>query len=248
MRRVRDRMARWCLARAIATSGAAASAQAPSDEPVDAQPSEPRTDERAPDDARADEPERAEGDQEDAPRVDTWRWPGVVVWDLALRLAIPERMGFDRSIEGHGYDNVRLVPTVVAGLSVPAGVEWLWIGGQLGVRGRTWSHAEREDASMVGVDLLATVHARFLLGQVVELGAAVGGGAGWIAVVVNGVVSDQVVPRFNVQAELAFRVGRHFAIGPRVGWDYFVREGINAYGDSVDAGGPYFGLSLEGRE
>src|SRR5690606_21531245 len=97
----------------------------------------------------------------------------------------------------------------------PVGVEWLWLGGQLGVRGRTWSHGERDAASAVGVDLLVVARARFHIDHKVELGLTLGGGLGWLGVWVNGVGSDQIVPRFDVQADLAFAIGRHFALGDR---------------------------------
>jgi len=187
-----------------------------------------------------------EADRDETP---TWRWPGAIIWDLELRLAIPPDTGFDRSLGAHGYGNLRIIPALVAGLAVPVGVEWLWIGAQVGARGRTWDHPTRDSASLVGIDVLATVRARFLLGERVELGVSAGGGLGWIGTQVNGVLSDQLAPRFNVQLDLAFRAGDHFALGPSVGWDYFqTPSAVNAYGDGVDAGGPYFGLSVEGRE
>ncbi len=200
-----------------------------------------------PDEHAAAEPgARAPEDREEAP---PWRWPGAIIWDLELRLAIPPDTGFDRSLRAHGYGNVRVIPALVAGLAAPVGVEWLWIGGQVGVRGRTWDHAARDSVSLVGVDALVTVRGRFLLGERGELGVTTGGGVGWIGTWMNGVMSDQIAPRFNVQLDLTFRVRDHFALGPSVGWDYFqTPSAINAYGDGVEAGGPYFGLSVEGRE
>lgn len=191
-------------------------------------------------------PEEAHADTHAGPAP--WRWPGAVVWGTDLRVAIPPATDFDRALVAHDYGSTQALPTVATSLVVPVLVEWLWIGGQLGVRGRTWSHPTHDAASLVAFDLLAVVRARFALGDVVELGASVGGGLGWIGVWVNGVMADQLAPRFAVQGELAFRIGRHFALGPRIGWDYFQWSGVNAYGQSVDAGGPYFGLSLEGRE
>lgn len=201
---------------------------------------------------RDEEPSERSGESDaEAARPDApaWRWPGAVVWDLELRLGFPEETGFDRGLSAHGYGTFRIVPTVALGVAVPAFVEWLWIGGQVGVRGRTWDRVGREAASLVGADLLATVRARIAIGRSVEMGLVVGGGLGWMGTWVNGVLSDQLAPRFNVQADLAFRIGRHFALGPSGGWDYFQTPSpINAYGHGVDAGGFYFGLSLEGRE
>jgi hypothetical protein len=209
-----------------------------------AQTAEPR--EPAALDAPADDAAEVEESQ---PAAAPWRWPGTIIWDLELRLVFPPETGFDRSLAAHGYGTFRIIPALVAGIAAPVGVEWLWVGGQVGVRGRTWDHAARESASLVGVDLLATVRARFLVGQRVELGAVVGGGLGWIGTWVNGLMSDQLAPRFNAQLDLAFRIGDHFALGPSGGWDYFqMPSAINAYGDGVDAGGFYFGLSVEGRE
>jgi len=177
-----------------------------------------------------------------------WSWPGSVVWDLELRLAFPPETGFDRALFAHGYGAFRIIPALAMGVAVPV-VPWLWLGGQLGVRGRTWNHPERTHASLVGVDALATVRARIRVGSRVELGAVVGGGLGWIGTWVNGVLADQLAPRSNAQADVMFGIGRHFALGPSFGWDYFQTPSpINTYGHGVDAGGFYFGLSLEGRE
>lgn len=264
------RIGRWAFALALAmapaahaqtegasedTSDAAPSGVQPADaqpaeQPAEAQPIEPREEEPGeaqPSEAEPSEDPRAEGES-GAPAPPPWRWPGAVVWSIALRVGLPPQSSFDRALVSHGYGDVRAVPALVTGFALPAGVEWLWLGGQLGVRGRTWSHSEREDASMVGVDLLAVARLRFLLGERVELGVAVGGGVGWVGVWVNDVATDRVVGRFDARAELAFRVGRYFAVGPHVGWDYFQLEGINAYGSGADAGGPYLGLTLEGRE
>ncbi|MEZ4338860.1 MAG: hypothetical protein R3B82_19760, partial [Sandaracinaceae bacterium] len=125
---------------------------------------------------------------------------------------------------------------------------WLWLGGRFGMRGRHWTHPSRDSAVVSAGDLLVTAQVRFALGRVVELGVLLGGGAGVMVVEMNGVASDQVVGRFQVEAIAAFRVGRHFALGPRVGWGYFQWEGMNRYDHGLDIGGPYLGLSLEGRE
>lgn len=211
--------------------------------PGDAQPRD-----ATPADPSEAEPLTGAPPESGAPAAPPWRWPGLMVWSIALRLGVPPQSSFDRALVSHGYGDVHLVPALVTGFAIPAGVEWLWLGGQLGVRGRTWAHAEHEDASMVAVDLLAVARLRFLLGDRVELGVAVGGGVGWVGVWVNGVAADSAVGRFDVRGELAFRVGRHFAFGPHVGWDYFQLEGIGARPSTADAGGPYFGLTLEGRE
>jgi hypothetical protein len=177
------------------------------------------------------------------------RWPGSLVWDLEVRIGVPPGTTFDDSLRSHGYGDVRIIPALVAGLAFPTDIEWLWVGGEVGVRGRTWDHAVRDWASLVAADLLATVRARFLFGRHVELGLAIGAGVGWIGTWVNDVMSDQIAPRLSVQGELAFRAGRAFAIGPRIGWDFFQGpSAVNAYGDTIEAGGPYFGLSFEGRE
>ncbi|HEY8428375.1 MAG TPA: hypothetical protein VIL20_08370 [Sandaracinaceae bacterium] len=192
--------------------------------------------------------ERAEAQNDEGGAANAWRWPGTIVWELSLRGGAALDTDFDRALAAHGYGKLGFVPGVTAALSFPVGVEWLWLGGQIGARGRSWPHADRDAARAFGLDLLAFARARFRLHQRIELGLSIGGGLGWLDVRVNGVGSDQIVPRFEVQADLAFPIGRHFALGPRIGWSYFVREGINAYGHAVELGGPYFGLSLEGRE
>jgi hypothetical protein len=137
---------------------------------------------------------------------------------------------------------------VTFGVSLPIGVEWLWLGGRAGVRGRTWDHLYLEDASLLGVDLLVVLRARLLLGARIEIGVAVGGGLGWTGIWVNGTMIDQFLPRFDVAAELAIGIGDHFSIGPRFGWVYFQWSGLNEYGHGVAAGGPYVARALEGRE
>jgi hypothetical protein len=171
-----------------------------------------------------------------------------VIEELTFRLHIPPQSDFDRALIAHRYGDAPVAPSVTFGVSLPIGVEWLWLGGRAGVRGRTWDHLYLEDASLVGVDLLVVLRARLLLGARIELGVAVGGGLGWAGIWVNGTMIDQFLPRFDVAAELAIGIGNHFSIGPRFGWDYFQWSGLNEYGHGVDAGGPYVALALEGRE
>jgi len=146
-----------------------------------------------------------------------------------------------------GYSGTRAAPVVYAGVAVPL-VEWLWLGGRLGMRGRQWTHPERVSAYATAGDLLLTAQVRFRLGRVVELGVLAAGGAGIVLLEVNDVVSDQVVPRFLAEATVAFRIGNHFTLGPRFGWGYFQWESMNRYDDGMDLGGFFFGLGLEGRE
>ncbi len=167
--------------------------------------------------------------------------------ELQLRVAFPAESSFDRAMASFGYSGVRIEPIAYLGVQIPV-VEWLWLGGRFGMRGRHWTHPDRDSAVVSAGDLLLTAQVRLALGRVVELGVLLGGGAGVVVVGVNGVASDQVVGRFQVEAIAAFRVGPHFALGPRVGWGYFQWEGMNRYDHGLDIGGPYLGLSLEGRE
>ncbi|MGE0786516.1 MAG: hypothetical protein AB7S26_12670 [Sandaracinaceae bacterium] len=167
--------------------------------------------------------------------------------ELSPRAAFPEESSFDRALGAVRYRSVRVVPTGYVGLQIPV-IEWLWLGGRLGVRGMTWSHPEREDASVVGADLLLTAQVRFAPARVFELGLMVVGGAGWMNVVLDGVSSDQVCGRFAIEGIVAFRPDAHFTLGPRFGWEYFQWEHMNAYDHGLDLGGPFFGIALEGRE
>jgi len=170
-------------------------------------------------------------------------------YDVALhfRGAVAPESSFDRALRAHGYGSSSVVPVAYVG-AAGALVEWLWLGGRVGMRGRIWGHADHDEATLFATDLLATAQVRLLLGRVVELGALVAGGVAHQTLRVGGVLSDQVTPRFGIEATLAFRIGNHFAIGPRAGWDYFQWEGMNAYDHGVELGGPYFGVALEGRE
>jgi len=167
--------------------------------------------------------------------------------EIQIRGAFQEETSFDRTMGAFGYSGTRAAPVVYAGAAVPL-VEWLWLGGRIGMRGRLWTHPERESAYATAGDLLLTAQVRFRLGRVVELGVLAGGGAGIVMLELNDVMSDQVVPRFQAEATVAFRVGNHFTLGPRFGWEYFQWEGMNRYDDGMDLGGFFFGLGLEGRE
>lgn len=168
---------------------------------------------------------------------------------VALHLygAVTGDSSFDRALRAHRYSASNLVPVGYFDVAV-AVVDWLWVGGRLGTRGRVWGHADREEASLSASDLVATVQLRFTLGRIVEIGVLAAGGAAYQALRLNGVLMEQVTPRFAAEAVLAFRIGDHFAIGPRFGWDYFQWQEMNAYDHSMDVGGPYVGLAVEGRE
>lgn len=173
--------------------------------------------------------------------------PPIYVVELAPRATFPVESSFDRALSTLRYRSVRVVPNGYVGMHVPV-VEWLWLGGRIGMRGMTWRHLTRDDATVVAGELLATAQLRFSLGRVVELGLLAGGGVGWMSVELDGVGSDQLAPRFVAEGIIAFRPDRHVAIGPRFGWEYFVWEGMNAYDHALDIGGPFFGVAVEGRE
>jgi hypothetical protein len=214
---------------------------------VAAQDAEP--DGELPDELAAQEPavEPAAEEPEPAAPIDTWTWPGKVLLDLSVRVHFPLATNFDHALIAHAYGHTGVTPSMTFGIAFPVGVEWLWIGGRAGLRGRTWDHAYHSGANLVGVDLMATIRARANFGSV-ELGCAVSGGVGWAGLWVNGAMTDTFAPRVDVAVELAFQIGRHFAIGPRLGWDYFEFLQINRYGHSVDAGGLYIAIGIEGRE
>ncbi|MFK7984926.1 MAG: hypothetical protein AB8I08_02770 [Sandaracinaceae bacterium] len=125
---------------------------------------------------------------------------------------------------------------------------WFWIGGRLGLRGRTWRHPDRDGPVATAGDLQLTVGVRGDVDQVVEFGAVIHGGVGVVDLRVNGVAAGQLVGRFGLEGVLAFRVGPNFSFGPRIGWEYFQWDGVNADGHWLELGGPFLGLSLEGRQ
>lgn len=167
--------------------------------------------------------------------------------ELRLGVSFPGDFSFDQALAALRYDGVRAAPSVVVGVQVPV-LDWLWLGGRLGARGRGWAHPDRDPATLAAGELLATAQARVWLGRVVELGVLVAGGLGWMQVAVRDAATDQAVGRFSLEAILAFKTGPHFAFGPRVGYDFFEWSGVNAYGHGVDVGGFSLGLALEGRE
>lgn len=173
--------------------------------------------------------------------------PPIYSVELQIRASFPPGSSFDAALVSLRYRSVRIVPTGYVGAQVPI-VEWLWVGGRLGIRGMSWRHLERDDATVVAGDLLATAQVRFAVGRILELGVLFGGGVGWMNVQLNGANSDSAVGRFLAEGVVAFRPDRHIAIGPRFGWEYFQWEGMNEYDHGLDIGGPFFGLSLEGRE
>ncbi|MBX3275220.1 MAG: hypothetical protein KF729_33450 [Sandaracinaceae bacterium] len=173
--------------------------------------------------------------------------PPAYSLELQVRVAFPEESSFDVVMSSFGYRGVRVEPVVYVGAQFPV-LEWLWLGGRVGMRGRHWTHRERDPAVATAGDLLLTAQVRLALGRVVELGAIFGGGAGVVFVEMNGVTADQIVARFSAEALVAFRVGANFALGPRIGWDYFQWENMNRYGHGLDLGGFFFGLAVEGRE
>lgn len=167
--------------------------------------------------------------------------------ELMPRAAFPIESSFDRTLSELRYRSVRIVPTGYFGVQVPV-VEWLWLGGRVGMRGMTWRHLTRDDATVVAGDLLVTAQVRFPLGRIVELGVLAAGGVGWMVVEMEGLGIDQLVPRFIGEGVIALRPDPHISIGPRFGWEYFVWEGMNAYDHALDIGGPFFGIAVEGRE
>ncbi len=167
--------------------------------------------------------------------------------ELQTRVAFPAESSFDQAMTAFGYSGVRVESIGYIGVAIPT-LEWLWLGARYGMRGRNWTHPDQESAVVAAGDLLLTAQVRFLVGRVVELGVLFGGGAAAMVVQMNGVSSDQVVGRFQLEATLAFRIGPNFAIGPRIGWSYFQWDGMNRYDHGLDIGGPFIGIGLEGRE
>lgn len=174
--------------------------------------------------------------------------PPVYVVEISPRVGFATGSSFDDALVAHRYVGNVAIPTSYVGVAFPVGVEWLWIGGRFGFRGRSWQHPDREGPVLTAGDLLLTAQARFGLGSVFELGAIVYGGAGVADLRLNGVATGAVMGRFGLEAVVSFRLGRHFAFGPRGGWDFFQWEGMNADGHGVEIGGPFVGLTMEGRE
>lgn len=126
-------------------------------------------------------------------------------------------------------------------------LEWLWIGGRLGGRGRVFPRNDGTGGDAGGVDLLALVELRFQLGRVFELGAHVGGGGGVAALRIRHDVAVSVVPRVTAGIHLAFRVSRGFRLFLRGAYDYFPWFDMDRYGDDLDLGGLSGAIGLEVR-
>ena len=125
--------------------------------------------------------------------------------------------------------------------------DWLFIGGRLGGRARTFVRNDGPGGSAGGVDLQAIVMARVQLGRAIDLGVHVGGGGAVVGVDLHEGASNGVAPRFTAGVHIAFRLGRGIRIVLRGSYDYFRWVDIDRYHDDLELGGLSGALGFEVR-
>lgn len=126
-------------------------------------------------------------------------------------------------------------------------LDWLWLGGRFGFRGRGWGRNGDAGAEAGGFDLLGIVHVRGQLGRIFELGAMLGGGGGIAGLSLNGQTTVGASPRLTVSAEIAFRLTTGVRLQIRATWDYFPWFDLDRFGHDLDLGGPSVAAGFEVR-
>lgn len=126
-------------------------------------------------------------------------------------------------------------------------LDWLWLGGRFGGRGRFYTRNDGPGGHASAFDLMMVLETRFQLGRVVELGVMAGAGAGLVAVLLRDQVSAGVWPRLTAGAHLGLRVAHGVRIVVRFSWDYCTLFDIDRYGSDVELGGPMGALGIEVR-
>jgi len=149
-------------------------------------------------------------------------------------LGLGGEQGLDRALEARGY----LAATTVSGGSVGiffAMRPWLWLGGTLGLRARTWSHSTLSSASVLAPEGLARARLSTSLGRGSRLFLEAGVGMAIGIFQLNGVSSAGAMPRLSASIGLALGFDRRAAIALRLGWDY-ARGALDSSGAEVEMG------------
>jgi hypothetical protein len=152
----------------------------------------------------------------------------------------------DLALRSHDYGTPAGFFTVDATLAGRV-LDWLWIGGRLGGRGRFYTRNDGPGGQAGAFDVMAVVQTRFQLGRLVELGVMVGGGGALVGLLLRGQLAAGVWPRLTAGVHLGLRVARGVRIIARFAWDYCTLFDMDRYGSDIELGGPTGALGIEVR-
>ena len=176
--------------------------------------------------------------------------------DLDLPVAVTLSFGggatlssssFDSVLLSHDYANsgaLYLGDVTVLGRVFDS---WLFVGGRLGGRARTFVRNDGPGGSAGAVDLQAIVMARFQLGRVIDLGVHVGGGGAVVGVALHDGASNGVAPRLTGGIHIGFRITRGVRLLLRGSYDFCRWFAMDRYGDELELGGLSAAVGLEIR-
>jgi hypothetical protein len=126
-------------------------------------------------------------------------------------------------------------------------LDWLWLGGRFGGRGRFYTRNDGPGGSAGAFDLMAVVQTRFQLGRIVEIGVMAGAGAALVGVLLRNQLSAGVWPRLTAGVHIGMRIAHGVRIVARFSWDYCTIFDIDRYGSDVELGGPAGAIGIEVR-
>ncbi len=172
--------------------------------------------------------------------------PVALAFHLGVGYAMPSSI--DRALATHLYADQSGGPMVTGDFQLTyRALDWLFLGGRFGFRGRGWGRDGEAGAQAGGFDLMAMLHVRGQLGRIFNLGAMVGAGGGVVGLLLNRNVALGVAPRLSGGVEIGFRLGRGVRLEIRGSWDFFPWFDIDADGHDLDLGGPSVAVGLEVR-
>lgn len=172
--------------------------------------------------------------------------PVALAFLVGVGYAMPSSI--DDALATHLYADLNGAAVVTGDFQVTyRALEWLWLGGRFGFRGRTWGRDVSSPAHAGGFDLMAILHLRGQLGRVIDFGGLVGAGMGIVGLALNDTVSVGPAPRLSGGAELGFRLAPGARIVLRASWDFFQWFDLDRFGHDLDLGGPTIAAGLEIR-
>lgn len=172
--------------------------------------------------------------------------PVAFAFHFGVGYAMPSSI--DRALATHLYSDQNGGVLVTGDFQLTYRVlEWLWLGGRLGFRGRGWGRDGAAGAHAGGFDLLGIIHLRSQVGRVFSLGAMLGGGGGAAGLLLNEAITIGASPRITGGVEIGFRLGTGIRLEIRGSWDYFPWFDIDRFGHDIDLGGPSVAAGLEVR-
>jgi hypothetical protein len=166
--------------------------------------------------------------------------------DMVFLLGGPPASAFDEVLLEHGFDPAPLV----FGIDLDARHRlwnFLWLGGRVALRQRSWAAPARDPATAFALTGLALVAARFDLGRALDIGVVGGLGAGPLALTMNEATDVHFALHVHAGLEFAFTLTGPLRVLLRVAWDYD-RATVNDFGHEVRLGGFSFGIGVEGRQ